>query len=127
MKYSDTFTSAASTVRLVSFDMRRGSIFDLLPDFNRGGLWKHGGSKRANTATRTFEKQSAGCGASSQISYLKHEEKRTSAQSREIGWRPLILKVTGSNPVPATKLLKAMCFLWLHRKRRAVNGIIYGG
>jgi hypothetical protein len=51
-------TSAASTVRLVSFDMRRGSILDLLPDFNHGGLRKHGGSKRANTATRTFEKQS---------------------------------------------------------------------
>src|ERR1700730_18911537 len=66
-KYSDPFTSAASTVRLVSFDTRRGSILDLLPDFNRGGTWKHGGSKRANTATRTFEKQSGGCGASRQL------------------------------------------------------------
>jgi hypothetical protein len=64
--------------------------YDELNAWLTGKVIAFSGSKRANIATRTFEKQVGGCGASSQLSYLKHEEKRSSAQSREVGWRPLI-------------------------------------
>jgi hypothetical protein len=101
-KYSDTFTSAASTVRLVSFDMRRGSILDLLPDFNHGGLWKHGGSKRANTATRTFEKQSGAAVPQSTKLFKTRKKRKFCAIARNWLETTHNLMVTGSNPVPAT-------------------------
>lgn len=35
-------------------------MLHLLPDFDRDRLWKHSGSKRANTATRTCENKIGG-------------------------------------------------------------------
>src|SRR4051794_35892115 len=104
MKYSVGLISAASTMRLVSFCIVRSCAgpvcFLAFTAALVEALWKQEGENRGASLRKT-EWAAGGCKSTK---HLKIRNKRKlCAMLRTVGEHTHNLKVTGSNPVPATK------------------------